>query len=806
MQKKIAVFLIFFLVFILASCIGRQEMEDLTLFENFEGKEIAQKSSNFVTPLRRRPVDINIQAVNRLLDTERDLDRIVELNLFPNEEYVVLFEEPVWRTANGYTLTGEIIGEPTSEVYLAVTGDLITMNILGDSGEFLVEYNGDYHEVFQLSENKKFNPGSSEKVYKNLDISQNSSSIYHSVEVDSIQNNEKSKIDLFFVFSSAAKDSAGGLDNLQNYINLAISQTNQSFENSMIDLEVQLILMGETPIEPESHSEALYCITEKEDGCLDEVHPYRDQYYADIVIFIIDDDSYCGLSWLIKNQNEYSEQNAFSVVNWRCLASQFALAREIGKIMGAQTDVDSAPADEGAFEYSRGYVAQDQSFRTIMAMDCGLVDCPRVNYWSNPYLSLNGQPLGEVGVADNHQTLNEIGPIVSDYRVPPSPPESITLLSPEDQSEYGTYPIMYGWYQDDMATQYRIKVENQATGEEIFDEYLSSSAVCGSLLCTYTPDIVLDSGDYIWQVAGVNSVGEGGLGEGHEFYIPFEAPVTITPSENDIIFSTRPIFQWEEVPGATSYDFGLNSRSGSTIISLNLMAEDICQDQVCQFRPDTSVSIDDYYWDVRAKRTIGGDWSSQVSFTVAALTAPEILSPEDGFSTTDHTPNFDWADHPDAEGYFIQVSPTSDFTVLPIVKFVTISRYTPGMAMNNQGYWWRVCSVAGGSLSDWSEARTFSITGAPGQQVPTLISPEDGFATNNDQPTFSWERVAEAERYRIQISRVPDFRELFINTETTETSYTPGKTMGTGTFYWRIQAIGGGDVSWFTIKRELIIE
>jgi len=185
--------------------------------------------------------------------------------------------------------------------------------------------------------------------------------------------------------------------------------------------------------------------------------------------------------------------------------------------------------------------------------------------------------------------------------------------------------------------------------------------------------------------------------------------------------------------------------------------------------------------------------------------APVILGPPDGTSTTDHTPNFDWEDVPGAVSYIIQVSPTDNISILPINHTVTNSFFAPGISMINQQYWWRVTANMGGSLTDWSEVRTITIAGAPGNAAPVAVSPADGATTSDRTPTFDWTDVPTAVRYRIQMSTTPGFGVWLVNQTTTASTWTPGMNFNPGTYYWRVQAEGGGDSSWFTVKREITI-
>ena len=114
----------------------------------------------------------------------------------------------------------------------------------------------------------------------------------------------------------------------------------------------------------------------------------------------------------------YFESYAFSVVGWRCATGYYSFAHEMGHNMGSHHDRANA-SGPGAYDYSHGYQAPDEAFRTIMAYNCP-GECPRVNYWSNPAVSYGGQPTGVVHTApdsaDNRRSLNNTAYTVANFR------------------------------------------------------------------------------------------------------------------------------------------------------------------------------------------------------------------------------------------------------------------------------------------------------------------------------------------------------------------------------------------------------
>jgi len=93
-------------------------------------------------------------------------------------------------------------------------------------------------------------------------------------------------------------------------------------------------------------------------------------------------------------------------------------------------------------------------------------------------------------------------------------------------------------------------------------------------------------------------------------------------------------------------------------------------------------------------------------------------------------------------------------------------------------------------------------------EAPSLISPEDGFITNINPPTFEWESIIGASTYLIQVDTSSEFTSPnLINETVSTTSFTPASSLATGTWYWKVAAVDSGDDSGpFSNYRYIIID
>ena len=115
-------------------------------------------------------------------------------------------------------------------------------------------------------------------------------------------------------------------------INLAVLETNVAFENSGIEAKVNLIHAyldaSYTEQNTDAFRGALNAITNPNDSLMDDVHVKREQYGADMVHFMIDDDKLCGIAWLGP-----SKSRMFSVSSWQCATGYYSFGHELAHNM-----------------------------------------------------------------------------------------------------------------------------------------------------------------------------------------------------------------------------------------------------------------------------------------------------------------------------------------------------------------------------------------------------------------------------------------------------------------------------------------
>ena len=210
--------------------------------------------------------------------------------------------------------------------------------------------------------------------------------------------------------------SSSSVSNIKNTILTAVALTNQSFINSQINYQIELVYVGLTNYSESGFSTDLLRFRNAGDGYMDEVHTLRDKYSADVCVLLIKDPTYCGLAPGIG----FTENKAFCVVSTigTCATTNYSFGHEIGHLLGCDHD----PLNESMnnpLVYGHGYVNPSKTWRTIMAYNPeNTNNCPRLLYWSNPNVTYGGEPMGTSATHNNARVWNERSNTVMAFRQP----------------------------------------------------------------------------------------------------------------------------------------------------------------------------------------------------------------------------------------------------------------------------------------------------------------------------------------------------------------------------------------------------
>ena len=238
-------------------------------------------------------------------------------------------------------------------------------------------------------------------------------------------------IDVAVFHTPAARESAGGLDEIEAEIDLYVAETNQALAESGVRARVALVASEEVDYtEAGEYDIDLDRLADPSDGHLDGVHAVRDGIGADLVHLIVGDLDVCGVAFL---------GGAFGITLHGCGGR--TLAHELGHNLGLHHDrYELAHLARRALSLHPGYgyvnqrgleggSTHDDRWLTVMAYwsQCNAlrVRCTSLLRYANPRQVWLGDPLGvpadvdsmgDDGPADAVAVLDATIPVVAGFR------------------------------------------------------------------------------------------------------------------------------------------------------------------------------------------------------------------------------------------------------------------------------------------------------------------------------------------------------------------------------------------------------
>jgi M6 family metalloprotease-like protein len=184
--------------------------------------------------------------------------------------------------------------------------------------------------------------------------------------------------------------------------------------------------------------------------------------------------------------------------------------------------------------------------------------------------------------------------------------------------------------------------------------------------------------------------------------------------------------------------------------------------------------------------------SSTYPFSInSTLAVPIPLLPHNLATGVATNPLISWQSVSGATGYHFQLSSTPNFDspTYNLITFPTAS-YLCSLLLPFTTYYWRVASVSGEASSMFCPVQSFC-TGAVSEvpAVPNQISPPNFTTGTSITPTLSWQSVAQADAYRVQIATDGYFSTLVEEVQgITQNSWVPAPLLPNRIYYWRVGA------------------
>lgn len=285
-----------------------------------------------------------------------------------------------------------------------------------------------------------------------------------------------------------------------------------------------------------------------------------------------------------------------------------------------------------------------------------------------------------------------------------TPPSVPTLISPPNYSATNDTTPTLSWSSVSGAVLYDLEVATDTSFSDII--YISQGASTNETLPSLADDW------YYWHVRARDLIGNWSSWSGYYAFkidtVPPETPTLNSPPNNSVTNDATPTFDWGNSSGATSYNIQVDNSSGFSSPEINQTTTS------SQYTPSTSLSDSLYYWRVMARDDVpnSSGWSSVWNVTIDTTppSAPVLVLPANGSSTSNTTPTFEWAWPSGAVEFHIQIDTTNSFPSPDIDAYTTTGYYTPSPLATGIHYWRIQARDSANNWSSWSSVWSVTIT------------------------------------------------------------------------------------------------
>jgi hypothetical protein len=275
------------------------------------------------------------------------------------------------------------------------------------------------------------------------------------------------------------------------------------------------------------------------------------------------------------------------------------------------------------------------------------------------------------------------------------------------------------------------------------------------------------------------------------------APVPLGPASGASV-TGFPAFAWSAVAGAEEYEFQIAADAGFNSPVLGGGKDDFRTKNLRATLTQTAPN-GTYWWRVRAIGRNGGasPWSRGRSIVKRWAMSTALKAPAGGATIVyPSTPlSLSWTPVPGARTYLVSLA--TDPGLGSLVKVngsgqpiqTSATTFTPTAALAPGAYYWGVTPVdARGNRGAPSPVRSFvwAWPSTTALHLDDLNAAPEAF-----DPRFSWNSVAGAARYEVEINSSQDFApgsKVCCSDKTIGTSLSPTQLLKDNVYYWRVRA------------------
>lgn len=373
--------------------------------------------------------------------------------------------------------------------------------------------------------------------------------------------------------------------------------------------------------------------------------------------------------------------------------------------------------------------------------------------------------------------------------------DQIGLVSPlPGEQSVDSFNLTLDWLSHTGAQQYEFELDSSNTFSTPFLihevlNYLTSAT--DSTDTEYTINTLDSNRIYFWRVRVINEIDtskweERWFATGEQTLILPDAPALLYPLLNQTGVTTEPVLDWSDVSGAQHYEYQIGT-------SPDLYDEAIITVTASEAPVFGLDFLTSYFWRVRTfDGNLISDWSTVFNFTTSLeiLGTPQLQLPANN-STGNSTSNlyFDWSDIVNAQFYQIMLSTDANFLFDVINEQVNSSHTTLSNLQPDATYYWHVKAINDTLINgSWSEVWTFQTLQS--LETPILTSPlNNATGINVNGLLLTWEPVANALSYEIEIAEDPFFAAGYQQDMTNDAFYYLNNADPLTTYFWHVKAV-----------------
>lgn len=422
---------------------GQEQAHQLPLFEPVASSiELMSTSPLF----RSRAVRVDLDA---LLAIENPLNINLQLNIFDDVAVQARVDRVESRGIDRFSWSGKVLetaddGQPLEEGRFVLVLEQDALNVavwLSDGRTF--EVRADQHGQLWSREldQAKFSPcetGEEHCVHHDHQVPAVGAGL-DGVSADPMAmvvcDDDGSLLDVLIVYTAAARNAAGGTNDIVALAQASIDAANTAYAASNILTRLRLVSTQEIVYtESGNNSTDLSRLRNTEDNFMDDVHQMRDTSNADIVAMLHDGPG-CGIGYLMTTLSSQFESSAFSITRYTCAVGNLTMAHEIGHNQGSAHDRDNAGSSLYSYSFGhRWFSTNNNQYRSVMAYSPG----SRIPRFSNPDVLYIGTPTGiapgQSNSAANAFSINNVSLVMSRFRNSGDVTSPVIVIEPSDQS------------------------------------------------------------------------------------------------------------------------------------------------------------------------------------------------------------------------------------------------------------------------------------------------------------------------------------------------------------------------------------